>query len=76
MNNERIPIIEKAIEVIEEGLEQYQNELNNVNEEIELFEEDYCPYLEQARKNINKKISKLEIALREKREELEREQNG
>ncbi len=76
MNNERIPIIEKAIEVMEEGLEQCQNELNKVNEEIDLFEEDFCPYLEQGRKNINKKISKLEIALREKREELESIQNG
>lgn len=76
MNNERIPILEKAIEVMEEGLEQYQNELNTVNEEMDLFEEDYCPYLEQDRKNINKKISKLEIALREKREELESIQNG
>ena len=76
MNNERIPIIEKAIEVMEEGLEQYQNELNKVNEEINLFEEDYCPYLEQDRKNINKKISKLEIVLRKKREELESIQNG
>lgn len=47
MNNERISIIEKAIEVMEEGLEKYQNELNEVNEEIGLFEEDYCPYLEQ-----------------------------
>ena len=76
MNNERIPIIEKAIEVMEEGLEQYQNELNTVNEEMDLFEEDYCPYLEQDKKNINKKISKLEIALREKREELGSIQNG
>ena len=76
MNNERNLIIEKEIEVMEEGLENYQNELNKVNEEIDLFEEDYCPYLEQDKKNINRKISKLEIALREKREELEREQNG
>lgn len=76
MNNERIPIIEKAIEVMEEGLEKYQNELNEVNEEIGLFEEDYCPYLEQDKKNINRKIRKLEIALREKREELESIQNG
>lgn len=76
MNNERILIIEKAIEVMEEGLEKYQNELNKVNEEIDLFEEDNCPYLEQAKKNINRKIRKLEVALREKREELESEQNG
>lgn len=63
MNNERISIIEKAIEVMEEGLEKYQNELNEVNEEIGLFEEDNCPYLEQDKKNINRKIRKLEVAL-------------
>ena len=68
MNNERIPIIEKSIEVIEEGIEKYNNLLKSIQKEIDLNNEQDMVYLEQQKFIVSKKIDKLILSLKDKKE--------
>ncbi len=60
--------IKNVIHVIEEGIEKYNNLLKSIQKEIDLNNEQDMVYLEQQKFIVSKKIDKLILSLKDKKE--------